>query len=138
MSIAPLRSADPRGNPLEIPAQIVDRVLPPRSLVLDDALYYAESPGVERRAVVLEGSAQARCSFVSVFGQETADLEFRIRPRLDSPEQLQHVPIATKRDAVRLIGAPAHPLVLWRHVERCCESQAPHASAPRGDCLLRA
>src|SRR5437773_10296585 len=73
-----------------------------------------------------------------MFGEEAADLELGIRRRLDSPEQLQHVAVAAKGNAVRLFAAAARPFEIGRQVERSREAEAAHGAARRSDLLFGA
>src|SRR5438876_7803390 len=117
LSVPPFGPADPRRHALEVPAQLVDRGFPPRTLMLDDGLDDAERTRFERLPVVLERAVQCRGLGEPAFGEEAADLEFRVRPRFDSPEQLQHVGVIEEHDAVALIAAAAGPFALGSGID---------------------
>jgi hypothetical protein len=57
--------------------------------MLDDLLDDRQSARIELGPVVFERADQGWCSGESPSGERSSDLEFRIRTRLNSPEQLE-------------------------------------------------
>ncbi len=106
-----------RGDALVVAAELVDRELPARTLMLDDRLDDRERAGLEPGAVVFKRAGERRRAGETVRREEPADLELRIDRRLDAAEQLQRVAIVDERDAVALVAAAADPFALGRQIE---------------------
>ena len=117
--------ADARArDPLVVPAQLVDRVLPARSLMLDEPLHDGERARLEAGPLVLQRAGQRRRPREPALGQEPADLEFRIRRRLDAGETA----------SARSDRSTNATLLLWSPVPRthlrCVRQLERHGLAP--------
>ena len=80
--------------------------------MVDDRLHDGQRRRDRPGPVVLERADERRRSREPARGERAADLEFRIRSRLDPPEQLQHASCpgrADRQPAVRLRGCSSRP-----------------------------
>src|SRR5438874_4194766 len=122
---------------LVVAPQLVDREIPPGSLMLYAGLDDGQRARLEAGAQVLERADERRNPRELPRRQEAADLEFRIRRRFDAAEQLEHGLVVDEGDAVALIRAAARPLVLLRRPgeegRRVADPGALDAPAPGGD-----
>src|SRR5205814_7535257 len=113
------RPANSCQNPFVVTPQLVDAVVPARTLMLDGRLYDADDARLAIGTFVLQRPEQPRRARKrAAAGKKAADLELGVRPGFDATEHFECVPLAHEHDAVALIAATAGPLALAREIQR--------------------
>ena len=151
--VQPLRAADARATALVVAAQLVDREVPARSLMLDDALHDGERARLDVRAVmVLSAPASAGVRVKPAPGQVAPASRTRDSARLDAPEQLQHVAIVDeqrrccsdrpRRAPTRRFGQPRSSTAAVEHATQAADVPVGNLaraarSAPAAGCTCR-